>query len=107
MLRSLSALVLIGSLSLAACGGGQELAVPVETMIEFEATWQCDVVRYSFADSDAISAKEQELRNRFGIAVGDQATFVTMVADDVELRDAVAAKIDDRCPATGSTDGDT
>ncbi len=106
MLRSLSAVVLIGSLPLAACSG-QELAVPVETMIEFEAAWQCDVTRYSFADADAIQAKEQELRDRFGVAATDQATFVTMVADDAELRSELADQIDNRCPATVPTGEDT
>ncbi len=107
MLRSLSAVVLLGSLPLAACGGGQELVVPVETMIEFEASWQCDVTRYSFADAEAIEAKEQELRDRFGIGATDQATFVAMVADDAELRSALAAQIDDRCPTTVPTGEDT
>lgn len=107
MLRSLSAVVLFGALPLAACGGGQELAVPVETMIEFEATWQCDVTRYSFADTDAIEAKEQELRDRFGVGAADQTTFVTMVADDAELREALADRIDLRCPAVGLGDEDT
>ena len=107
MLRSLSAVVLIGPLSLAACSGGQELVVPVETMIEFEAAWQCDVTRYSFADAGAIESKEQELRDRFGVGATDQATFVTMVAADPELRAELADQIDNRCQATVPTGEDT
>lgn len=107
MFRSLSAVVLIGALPLTACGGGPGLAVPVETMIDFEASWQCDVTRYSFADADAIEAKEQELRDRFGIDATDQAAFVTMVAGDAELRSELAGQIDDRCPTTVPTGEDT
>ncbi len=81
--------------------------MPVETMIEFEATWQCDVTRYSFPDADAIEAKEQELRDRFGVDATDQATFVTMVAGDPELRSELADQIDVRCPTTVPTGADT
>jgi hypothetical protein len=99
MNRSLVVPLLTGPLLLAACGSSPELAVPVETMIRFEAEWQCDVTRFSFADSQAIDAKEEELRARFGIEAADQADFTDILAVDADLREQVAEHIDTRCPA--------
>ena len=99
MKRLLSAPLITGPLLLAACANGPELSVPVETMVEFETAWQCDVTRFAFADSQAIDAKHDELKARFGIEADDQARFAVMVAESAELREAVADQIDTRCPA--------
>jgi len=99
LMRLLFVPLLTGPLLLAACGSGPELAVPVETMIQFETEWQCDVTRFSFADSQAIDAKEDEIRARFGIEAADQADFTAMLAGDADLREQVAEHIDTRCPA--------
>ncbi len=98
MNRLLPLPLLAVSLLLAGCGGGDDLAVPVETMIEFEAAWQCDVTRYSFADAEAIEAKQDEVRTSYGVAPADHQTFTTMLAGDAELRESVANRIDSRCP---------
>lgn len=90
---------LTGPLLLASCGGNPELAVPVETMMEFETAWQCDVTRFSFADNQAIEAKEDELRARFGIEADDQVRFTAVLAGDPDLREQLAEQIDTRCPA--------
>lgn len=100
MKRSLAIPLLIGPLLSAACGGDvPELAVPLDTMIDFETAWQCDVTRFSFADSQAMETREGELRARFGIEPADQARFSTMLAGDADLREVVAESIDTRCPA--------
>lgn len=106
MIRWFPVPVLTGSLLLAGCGTGGELAVPLDTMVEFEAAWQCDVTRYSFADSQAIEAKQDEVRIRFGIDPSDHVTFTAMLAEDADLRESVAELIDSRCPALTDEDGD-
>ncbi len=99
MIRILWLPLLAGPVLLAGCGG-DEAAVPVETMIEFEAAWQCDVTRFSFADSEAIEAKQGEVMASYGIGPSDHATFAALLDDDDELREAVAERIDRRCPTT-------
>lgn len=97
MFRKLSLTLLAGPLLLAACGG-DEVALPIETLIEYEATWQCDVTRYSFADSQAIESKQAEVMASFGITSADHATFTEVLAEDEELRGTVADRVDARCP---------
>lgn len=98
MKQILAVPLMTGPLVLAACGGSPELAVPVDTMIEFETAWQCDVTRFTFADSTAIDDKQDELMARFGIEAADQARFTAMLETDADLREAVAEHIDARCP---------
>lgn len=99
MVRILPLFLAGGSLCLAACADGSDLSAPVDTMIEFEVAWQCDVTRYSFADSQAIDDKQDEFLTRFGIDEADHASFAVMLSDDPELRETVADMIDGRCPA--------
>ncbi len=85
------------ALVLPACGGA-ELTAPVETMVEFETKWQCDVARFAFASSDEIDAKREETRARFGVSAEDHKIFTDMLEDDETLRDSVAAGVDGLCP---------
>ena len=79
-------------------------AVPVETMIEFEAAWQCDVTRYSFADSEAIEAKRDEVMAGYGVEADRiTPTFTALLDDDDELRED-GGRTDRRCAVRSPTD---
>jgi hypothetical protein len=96
--RWIPLLALLGSAALPACTrAGDELSVPLETAVELEATWQCEVTRFSFADGEAIEAKAAELRTRFGVTADDHAAFIEMLAADPGLRESVAVAIDRQC----------
>jgi hypothetical protein len=103
--RSLPVLAVAGATLLLGCSSGPELTAPVETLVELEATWQCEVTRYSFEEAADIETKGEELRGRFGVTVDDHALFATMLDDDTDLRESVALQIDQQCPA-GDESGD-
>lgn len=84
------------ALALGACAG-PTLDAPVETLIEFEATWQCDVTRFTFASVQEIDEKRDGLRDRFEVSAQDHKIFTDMVEDDADLRGQLADRVDSKC----------
>ena len=105
--RILPALALVGSGLLLGCSDGTDLSAPVETLVELEAAWQCDVTRFSFEDSTAIATRAEEHRTRYGVSDDDYAIFTEMLHDDVALRESVALRIDEQCQPTNDVTGDS
>lgn len=82
-----------------ACGSSSpSLEASVDTMIEFEAKWQCDVVRFAYESADRIQDRQIQMQERFGVTADDHKIFTQMVEDDDELRSAVALRNDALCP---------
>ncbi len=86
---------------LGACSAEAGLGAPIDTLVELEASWQCDVTRFSFESAEKIEEKLGQARTRFGVAETDHRLFVDMVEADVALRDLVADRHDELCPVGG------
>ncbi len=102
-LRRVALAPVAGLAMLAGCGAGDGLTAPVDTLVELEATWQCDVTRFSFESADAIDTKREQIRSRFGVDEADHRRFVDLVESDAGLRDQVADRLDELCPAEAGT----
>ena len=96
--RRSASLAIVATLVLCACSSDPELTAPVETLVEFEATLQCDITRFAYADAAELDNQRVELRNGFAISPEDHRLFLDMLTDDVELRDTVADRTDEICP---------
>lgn len=93
------ALALAAAALVSGCGSSEpRLEASVDTMVEFEATWQCDVVRFAYESPDQIETRQDRVRDRFGVTADDHKIFTGMVEADDELRDAVATRNDELCP---------
>lgn len=87
----------------AGCGSSEpELEASVETMVEYEANWQCDVTRFAYESPEEIDSRRDRIRDLFGVTADDQKIFTQMVEDNQELRDAVALRNDELCPVVES-----
>ena len=93
---------IVTSVGLTSCSGSPTLEADVETMIEFEATWQCEVHRFAYESSDEIEERKASVRGRFAVTAEDHKIFTDMVEDDDELREALAMRNDELCPVVES-----
>jgi len=85
-------LVIVMAIVVSSCSSG---AAAPEVM--FEARWQCDVQRQTFASLDDLDA---ELANRLedtGISVQDYAAFKEKLAASQDLRQDVSDEYDIYC----------
>ena len=88
---------------MAGCGSDTpRLEASVDTMVEFEANWQCEVNRFAYESPDAIESRKERVRGRFSVTAQDHKIFTDMVEDDDELRDAVALRNDELCSVVES-----
>ncbi|MFV2039970.1 MAG: hypothetical protein ACC660_06990 [Acidimicrobiales bacterium] len=97
--RGPAAALAVGTVLLAGCASsGPQLDASVDTLVEFESEWQCDVTRFSFASPTDIDDKRDEIRARYGVSAEDHGIFVTMLSNDADLRELVATQVDTTCP---------
>lgn len=94
-----AAALAVGAVLLGGCGSSApQITAPVETLIEFESEWQCEVTRFSFESAADLVAKRDDIRTSYGVSGEDHVTFVEMLTDDADLRAVVAALVDTTCP---------
>ncbi len=99
----LTGVVIVLVILASGCGADDpQLEASVDTMVEFEATWQCDVTRFSFDSPEEIDEKRDQTRGRFGVTATDHKIFTDMLGSDVDLREAVASRNDQLCPTVES-----
>ena len=94
--------VAVAVLMAGSCSSDPELEAEVETLVEFEATWQCNVTRFSFDSSAQIDQRRDDTRLRFGVTASDHKIFTDMLEDDEDLRGTVATRNDQLCPSADS-----
>ncbi len=108
-------LLVLVAVVLSACGAASaEGVLPVvptlppasEPLVEFEASWLCQVQRFAFSDLSEIETQKRRALEGAGFTSADYADFQVRLEDDGDLRSEVKDRFIDGCAAVEITGED-
>lgn len=78
-----------------------ELADEALTLVDLEAQWMCDAVRFSYDQpGDVIEARDIKLAAN-GLSIAEYEEFEAELANSLELREAVFVRFSEVCLTEG------